>query len=111
LAREKGIPTVAGFPGILSRVGSGTELLVDGFRGTLVVAPREVTRAEFQERTAQWRAALDRCQAVCHQPARTPGGQRIDVEANVGIADDMALALDNGADGIGLLRIEQLYLA
>jgi phosphoenolpyruvate-protein kinase (PTS system EI component) len=111
LAREKGIPTVAGFPGILSRVGSGTELLVDGFRGTLVVAPREVTRVEFQERIAQWRAALGRCQAVCHQPAHTPGGQRIDVEANVGIADDMALALDNGADGIGLLRIEQLYLA
>jgi phosphoenolpyruvate-protein kinase (PTS system EI component) len=111
LAREKGIPTVAGFPGILSRVGSQTELLVDGFRGTLVVAPREVTRAEFQGRIAQWRAALVRCQTACHQPARTPDGQRIDVEANVGIADDMQLALDNGADGIGLLRIEQLYFA
>src|SRR6516165_9503569 len=111
LAREKGIPTVAGFPGILSRIGGRTELLVDGFRGTLVVAPREVTRAEFQERIAEWRAALVRCQAACHQPARTPDGQRIDVEANVGIADDMELALDNGADGIGLLRIEQLYFA
>jgi phosphoenolpyruvate-protein kinase (PTS system EI component) len=111
LAREKGIPTVAGFPGILSRVGSRTELLVDGFRGTLVIAPQEVTRAEFQERIANWRSALVRCQAACHQPARTLDGQRIDVEANVGIADDMELALDNGADGIGLLRIEQLYLA
>src|SRR5262249_9254311 len=111
LAREKGIPTVAGFPGILSRIGSRTELLVDGFRGTLVVAPREDTRTEFQGRIAQWRGALVRCQAACHQPARTLDGQQIDVEANVGIADDMELALDNGADGIGLLRIEQLYLA
>src|SRR5262249_15973081 len=111
LAREKGIPTVAGFPGILSRIDSRTELLVDGFRGTLVVAPREATRTEFQERIAEWRAALVRCQAACQQPARTLDGQRIDVEANVGIADDVALALDNGADGIGLLRIEQLYLA
>jgi phosphoenolpyruvate-protein phosphotransferase len=111
LAREKGIPTVAGFPGILSRVGSGTELLVDGSRGTLVVAPREATRAAFQERITQWRAALGRCQAACHQPARTPDGQRVEVEANVGIADDVGLALDNGADGIGLLRIEQLYFA
>src|SRR5262245_21012500 len=111
LAREKGIPTVAGFPGILSRIGSGTELLVDGFRGTLVVAPREEARAEFQERIAQWRAALVRCQAACHQPARTLDGQRIEVEANVGIADDMELALGNGADGVGLLRIEQLYFA
>jgi phosphoenolpyruvate-protein phosphotransferase len=111
LAREKGIPTIAGFPGILSRVGDGTELLVDGFRGTLVVAPQEITRREFQERIGQWRATRVRCQAACHQPARTLDGQPIDVEANIGIADDMELALDNGADGIGLLRIEQLYFA
>ncbi len=111
LAREKGIPAVAGFPGILSRIGSRTELLVDGFRGTLVVAPREVTRTEFHGRIAEWRAARARCQAACHQPARTLDGQRIDVEANVGIAEDMELALGNGADGIGLLRIEQLYFA
>jgi phosphoenolpyruvate-protein phosphotransferase len=111
LAREKGVPTVAGIPGILSRVGSGTELLVDGSRGTLVVAPREATRAEFQGRIATWRAALVRCRAACHQPARTLDGRRIDVEANVGVADDVGLALDNGADGVGLLRIEQLYFA
>ena len=111
LAREKGIPTIAGFPGILSRIGSGTDLLVDGFRGTLVVAPQEGARAEFQKRIANWRASLVRCQGACHQPARTLDGQRIDVEANVGIADDMELAVNNGADGIGLLRIEQLYFA
>jgi phosphoenolpyruvate-protein phosphotransferase len=111
LAREKGIPTVAGFPGLLSRIGTGTDLLVDGFRGTLVVAPQEITRTEFQERIARWRASLVRCQAACHQLARTRDGQQIDVEANVGIADDLELALDNGADGIGLLRIEQLYFA
>src|SRR5262249_36322868 len=111
LAREKGIPTVAGFPGIVSRLGSSTVLLGDGFRGTLVVAPQEGTRSDFQERIATWQAARVRCQATCHQLARTLDGQQIDVEANVGVADDMELALGNGADGIGLLRIEQLYFA
>src|SRR5262249_17609400 len=110
-AREKGIPTIAGFPGISSRIRSGTELLVDGFRGTFVVAPREARRTEFEGRIAQWRMALGRCQAACHQPATTLDGQRIHVEANVGIADDMELARANGADGVGLLRIEQLYFA
>src|SRR5260221_11245479 len=38
-------------------------------------------------------------------------GQLIRVEANIGIRDDGELALDNGADGVGLLRIEQLYFA
>jgi phosphoenolpyruvate-protein phosphotransferase len=111
LAREKGIPTITGFPGILSRIDNRIELLVDGFRGTLVVAPREATRTEFQERIAKWRATLVRCQAACHLQARTLDGQQIEVEANVGVADDMELARANGADGIGLLRIEQLYFA
>src|SRR5260370_25891663 len=47
LAREKGIPTVAGIPGILALIRGGTELLVDAFRGTLVIAPQASTRTEF----------------------------------------------------------------
>src|SRR5262249_35533086 len=52
LAREKGIPTVAEVPGILSLIDSGRELLVDGFRGTLVIAPQDAARIDFQERMA-----------------------------------------------------------
>src|SRR5207253_10228485 len=111
LAREKGIPTITEIPGILSLVSKGTELLVDGFRGSLVIAPEEKTRTEFQERVEQWRATLVRCKAACREPARTLDGQLIRVEANIGIHDDVEMALDNGADGVGLLRIEQLYFA
>jgi phosphoenolpyruvate-protein phosphotransferase len=111
LAREKGIPTITGIPGLLSLIESGAELLVDGFRGTLVIAPEPVTRSDFQERRDQWRATLVRCKGACREPARTVDGQLVSVEANIGIHDDAELALDNGADGVGLLRIEQLYFA
>jgi phosphoenolpyruvate-protein phosphotransferase len=111
LAREKGIPTIAEIPGIRALIRSGTELLVDGFRGTLVIAPEVGTRTEFQDRLEKWRATLVRCKAACREPARTLDGQWIHVEANIGIHDDVELALDNGADGVGLLRIEQLYFA
>ena len=94
-----------------SRIGSGTELLVDGFRGTLVIAPTIATRTDFQERMEKWRATLVRCKAACRDPARTLDGRLVSVEANIGIHDDAELALDNGADGVGLLRIEQLYFA
>src|SRR5207249_6248436 len=83
LAREKGIPAIAEIPGILALVGSGTELLVDGFRGTLVIAPQVTTRAEFQERMEAWRATLVRCKAACREPARTLDGRLISVEANI----------------------------
>ena len=74
-------------------------------------APTIATRSDFQERIEKWRATLVHCKAACRDPARTLDGQLVSVEANIGIHDDAEIALDNGADGVGLLRIEQLYLA
>lgn len=111
LAREKGIPTVAELPGILSLVTSGTQLLVDAFRGTLVIAPQDSTETDFRQRLEKWRASLVHCKSACREPAKTLDGRLIEVQANIGIRDDVELALDNGADGVGLLRIEQVYFA
>jgi phosphoenolpyruvate-protein phosphotransferase (PTS system enzyme I) len=111
LAREKGIPTITEIPGILAQIANGTELLVDGFHGRLVIQPQSETRTEFHERLEKWQATLVRCKGACKQPARSLDGQLVRVEANIGIEDDVELALDNGADGVGLLRIEQLYFA
>jgi phosphoenolpyruvate-protein phosphotransferase (PTS system enzyme I) len=111
LAREKSLPTVANFPGILERIGDGDEVLVDAYRGEIILAPVEKTRAAFYERLKQYQATLARCKGACRQPARTLDGELVKVEANLGASDDVELALDNGADGVGLFRIEQLYLA
>ena len=111
LAREKGIPTITEIPGLLSRVTSGMELLVDGFLGTLVIDPDARAKTDFAARLAKWRATLVHCKDKCREPARTLDGQLIRVEANVGIKDDVEIALDNGADGVGLLRIEELYFS
>jgi phosphoenolpyruvate-protein phosphotransferase len=111
LAREKSIPMVAGFPGILERIGDGDEVLVDAYRGEIVIAPEGETRAAFHERLTHYHATLARCKGACRQPARTLDGELVKVEANLGAYEDVELALDNGADGVGLFRIEQLYLA
>jgi phosphoenolpyruvate-protein phosphotransferase len=111
LAREKSLPTVADFPGILERIGDGEEVLVDAYRGEIILAPDENTRAAFHERLKHYHATLARCKGACRQPARTLDGEVVKVEANLGASDDVELALDNGADGVGLFRIEQLYLA
>jgi len=111
LAREKSLPTVADFPGILERIGDGEEVLVDAYRGEIILAPEENTRAAFHERLQHYHATLARCKGACRQPARTLDGEVVQVEANLGAADEVEFALDNGADGVGLFRIEQLYLA
>jgi len=111
LAREKSIPTVANFPGLLERLRDGDEVLVDADRGAIVIAPHAGTRAEFEERLRRSRATLAYLIGVCQEPAHTLDGVLVTVEANLGTYDDVALALNNGADGVGLLRIEQLYLS
>src|SRR5213080_2602810 len=111
LAREKRIPVVAGPPGIVRRVRNLEELLVDGSRGTIVVSPDAETRRTFQARREAFEGAAVRCRGACREPAFTLDRERVTVEANLGAHDDVELAIDNGADGVGLFRIEQLYLA
>ena len=111
LVREKSIPTVADFPGVLERIRDGDEVLVDASRGEIVIAPDASQRAEFEARLTAHQSALTRCRGACHEPASTLDGARVIIEANLGTYEDAELALDNGADGVGLLRIEQLYLA
>jgi phosphotransferase system enzyme I (PtsI) len=111
LAREKGIPVVAELPELLSQIRSGDLLLVDAFGGMVVISPREETQRAFEQRLESHRASYSRSKGDCRAPAITRDGQTISVEANLGAHDDIDMVVENGADGIGLFRIEQLYLA
>jgi phosphoenolpyruvate-protein phosphotransferase/dihydroxyacetone kinase phosphotransfer subunit len=110
LARALGIPAVVGLgEGVLS-VPEGTMLVVDGEAGTLEVAPpedvlaaRERARVEAEERHA-------RARARAREPARLRDGEAIEIAANVGSVADARGAVELGADGVGLLRTEFLFL-
>ena len=111
LAREKGIPVVAELPELLSQIRRGDMLLIDAFGGTVVVSPGEETQRDFEQRLESHRASYSRSKGDCRAPAITRDGQTVSVEANLGVHDDIDMVVENGADGIGLFRIEQLYLA
>jgi phosphoenolpyruvate-protein phosphotransferase len=109
LAREKSIPTIA-VSGILDHLREGDEVLVDAYDGSVVIGADAAARKEFEQRVLEYQARLAHCHITCHQPARTVDGILIRVEANLGTRRDVELVLGNGADGVGLFRIEQLYL-
>ena len=111
LTREKGIPTLAGLPGLLSQIRSGDEALVDGFREALIISPDPERRSDFDRRLEAYRASLFTCKGACRKPAITRDDQRISVEANLAVHASGETVIDNGADGVGLLRIEELYFA
>ena len=109
LAREKGIPTLTDLPGLLSQIRSGDEALVDAFREALIISPSPETRRDFDQRLEHYRASLLTCKWQCHRPAITRDGQKISVEANLAVHGSVETVIENGADGVGLFRIEELY--
>jgi phosphoenolpyruvate-protein phosphotransferase len=111
LTREKGIPTLAGLPGLLSQIRSGDEALVDAFREALIISPNPNTHRDFDQRLEAYRASLWICKGECRKPAITRDGQKISVEANLAAYASVEAVVENGADGVGLFRIEQLYFA
>jgi multiphosphoryl transfer protein len=91
-------------------VPDGTLVILDGSRGVLTVSPSSAVVAEIRRRKAARaeRQRLDAAQAQA--PAVTLDGRRIDVAANAGDVAEAARAAASGADGIGLLRTELLFM-
>jgi phosphotransferase system enzyme I (PtsI) len=110
LARALGLPAVVGLGTALLAVAEGTTVIVDGTAGQLRLAPDEPTVAAY--RASQAAAAEEKAaaQTAAALPAVTRDGRRVEVAANVGDAEGARQALAQGAEGVGLLRTEFLYL-
>jgi len=92
-------------------VSAGELLLVDGSSGTVVVTPDDETKARFRQRMRRRESFADKARQLCHEPANTKEGTRVEVAANIGCREDAVLAADNGADAVGLYRLENLLLS
>jgi phosphoenolpyruvate-protein phosphotransferase len=110
LARALGLPSVVGLGAQVLQVPDGTVLLLDGEAGSVTVDPPADVRHEAEQRRERLmrRRAAARTRAT--EPAVTRDGHRIDVFANLGSPDETARAVAMGAEGVGLLRTEFLYL-
>jgi multiphosphoryl transfer protein len=110
LARALGVPAVAGLGPRVLAVADGTPLLLDGGAGAVTVAPDEATTHEAERRRDEGLALARAARERAGEPAVTRDGRRIEVVANIGGPDDVAAALAAGAEGVGLLRTEVLFM-
>jgi phosphoenolpyruvate-protein phosphotransferase/dihydroxyacetone kinase phosphotransfer subunit len=110
LARSLGIPAAVGLGEQLLDVPEGAPLALDGDAGAVVVDPADELVRDFERRRAEHEEAARRARASAQQPARTRDGRRIEVVANVGSPEDVDAAVAGGAEGVGLLRTEFLFL-
>ena len=110
MARSMGIPAVVGVGAALNRALGAETVAVDGREGYAVANPDPNTVAEFerkQEAVAEECSALEEFKYV---EGRTRDGRRIEISANLGSTDEVEEALSWGAEGVGLLRTEFLFM-
>jgi phosphocarrier protein FPr len=110
LARALGLPAIVGVDESMLALEEKTPVILNGNDGTLTVNPASdvLERAKLSQR--RWLEYRRFAQEQASLPATTLDGQRVDVTANAGSVADAAEALNMGADGIGLLRTEFLFL-
>ncbi len=110
MARALEIPAVVGVEGALYHVRTGDMLIVDGLRGEITVRPSEIAIAEAMARAARHLAFARGLLSTRDLPCVTACGVSVALRANVELPAEAILALDHGADGIGLYRTEFLYI-
>jgi phosphotransferase system enzyme I (PtsI) len=94
----------------VKKIDTGDDLVVDGDAGIIVIDPDEKALKGFKERQEKFLKIQAEAEAISHQPAITTDGHQVEVVANIGSEEGIQPALEAGAEGVGLLRSEFLYL-
>nr|WP_298165504.1 phosphoenolpyruvate--protein phosphotransferase [uncultured Pseudomonas sp.] len=110
IARALGIPAVVGAGDAVLALEQGTLLLLDGERGLLRVAPDAQTLQQAQREQRANQLRRERAHAERMQAAITLDGHALEVAANIGASGDIGAAVELGAEGVGLLRTELVFM-
>ncbi len=110
LARGLGIPAVAGSGAEIMKVSKGTTIILDGTHAEALIDPDDATIANYRQRIETANTIHNAAMKQAHEPAITKDGVRLEVVANIGNVEGARAAIENGAEGVGLLRTEFLYL-
>jgi len=110
LARGKGLPCLVALGSVLLEQPQGQSVVLDADGGRLELTPNTERLAEVQQAQIDRQQRRDAQQAKAHLPAETRNGVAIEVVANVASSHEAADAFANGADGVGLLRTEFLFV-
>lgn len=110
LARALEIPAVLGIPQVLDQVSDGQQAIVDGESGEVILSPDEDTLKRY---TAQWKEQQEqKAMLSVYRDRKTQDadGRNYEIYSNIGSVAEAQIALENGAEGIGLFRTEFLFM-
>ncbi|MDH3997483.1 MAG: phosphoenolpyruvate--protein phosphotransferase [Desulfuromonadales bacterium] len=111
LARSMGIPAVLGLETVTSLVPDGTPMIVDGSAGTVILKPSEETFQEYLEKKRVYEYQEQELLKYRELACETKDGHALTLCSNIDLVEEIEIARDFGAQGIGLFRTEFLFMS
>jgi phosphotransferase system enzyme I (PtsI) len=110
MARALALPAVLGVAGLLGQIDNGDVVIVDGGSGTVVVTPKRETIQRYEAQQASLEREARQLTRLRRLPAVTRDAVEITLQANLELPRELDQALAAGAQGLGLVRTEFLYM-
>ena len=110
IARSLNLPAIVGLQNLTRNLHTGQQILLDGYKGFVILDPSEATIEEYRELVAEQAKITESLDELTDAPCQTSDGHPITLSANIEFEHEAALVGKQGARGIGLYRTEFLYL-
>ncbi len=110
MARSLEIPAVVGLRSITGQVQTGDTLVVDGYKGDVLINPSSAQLNSYRQAQRNMLQAQRKLQKLKGVTAVTKDGYRLNVAINIEMPDDVKQARKYGAEGVGLFRTEYIFL-
>lgn len=108
ISRSLNIPAVFGVNSLLRLVKDNDEIIIDGYLGEIIINPDNKTRIHFKNKQKQADEELKSYQDYKDTHVKNKTGAKIRFYSNINNIIDLENTLMNNADGIGLVRTENL---
>ncbi len=110
MARSLGLPAVVGMAGMLTGTRNGQPAIIDGSAGKVILNPGSDTLAFYRRKRAEFLRQRRQLQRLRKVPAVTLDGAEVSLQANLELPAEIDSVLSSGAQGVGLLRTEFMYM-
>lgn len=109
VARSLKLPAVLGVHDASTIINENDELIIDGYHGYVIVNPTYEQRNFYLEKMERLSIYNEELSKLRDLPAETIDGRKIIIRGNLDLSEELILMFENGAEGIGLVRTEQLF--
>ena len=110
MTKEKSLPSVVGTKTATREILDGTSLIVDGVHGRVLLSPTPAEIDEYEKKAGDYAREMESLGVLKHQRTISADGRHFEIGANVFWSDEAEDAKNSGAEGVGLMRSESLFM-